>query len=87
MNFKLLTNMGTKEKLYSNITSLSEIVEKVVSLRNGKTSANLPLMPEELSILSTNLHKSEFTLVVSGEVNRGKYLHQCNNRQECFAYI
>ena len=29
-------------------------------------------MPEELSILSTNLHKSEFTLVVSGEVNRGK---------------
>lgn len=72
MNFKLLTNMGTKEKLYSNITSLSEIVEKVVSLRNGKTSDNLPLMPEELSILSTNLHKSEFTLVVSGEVNRGK---------------
>lgn len=45
--------MGTKEKLYSNITSLSEIVEKVVSLRNGKTSDNLPLMPEELSILST----------------------------------
>lgn len=64
--------MGTKEKLYSNIISLSEIVEKVVSLRNGKTSDNLPLMPEELSILSTNLYKSEFTLVVSGEVNRGK---------------
>ena len=55
--------MGTKEKLYSNITSLSEIVEKVVSLRNGKTSDNLPLMPEELSILSTNLPVGGINLV------------------------
>lgn len=64
--------MRTKEKLNSNLTLLSEIVDRVVSLRSDKTSDNLPLLPEELSILSTNLHKSDFTLVVSGEVNRGK---------------
>lgn len=64
--------MRTKEKLNSNLTLLSEIVDRVVSLRSEKTSDNLPLLPEELSILSTNLHKSDFTLVVSGEVNRGK---------------
>ena len=58
--------------LNSNLTLLSEIVDHVVSLRNNKTSDNLPLLPEELSILSTNLRKSDFTLVVSGEVNRGK---------------
>ncbi len=64
--------MRTKEKLNSNLTLLSEIVDRVVSLRSEKTSDNLPLLPEELSILSANLHKSDFTLVVSGEVNRGK---------------
>lgn len=64
--------MGTKDILNSNLTSLSEIVDRVVSLRNNKASDNLPLLPEELSILSTNLRKSDFTLVVSGEVNRGK---------------
>lgn len=64
--------MGTKDMLNSNLTLLSEIVDHVVSLRNNKTSDNLPLLPEELSILSTNLRKSDFTLVVSGEVNRGK---------------
>lgn len=64
--------MGTKDILNSNLTLLSEIVDHVVSLRNNKASDNLPLLPEELSILSTNLRKSDFTLVVSGEVNRGK---------------
>ena len=64
--------MGTKDILNSNLTLLSEIVDYVVSLRNNKASDNLPLLPEELSILSTNLRKSDFTLVVSGEVNRGK---------------
>lgn len=64
--------MGTKDILNSNLTLLSEIVDHVVSLRNNMASDNLPLLPEELSILSTNLRKSDFTLVVSGEVNRGK---------------
>jgi GTPase Era involved in 16S rRNA processing len=64
--------MEIKDKLNSNLALLSEIVDSVISLRNNKNSDNLPLLPEELSILSNNLHKSDFTLVVSGEVNRGK---------------
>lgn len=51
---------------------LGKIVCDMVVTRDKEVSQNLPLLPLELKPLSERLDKTEFTLVVSGEVNRGK---------------
>ena len=51
---------------------LGKIVCDMVATRDKEVSQNLPLLPLELKPLSERLDKTEFTLVVSGEVNRGK---------------
>jgi len=51
---------------------LRTIVTRIVDARKPETANNLPVLPAELEILANNLGKSDFTLVVSGEVNRGK---------------
>jgi GTP-binding protein EngB required for normal cell division len=52
--------------------SLSKIIGDMISTREKEVSQNLPLLPVDLKPLSERLGKTEFTLVVSGEVNRGK---------------
>lgn len=51
---------------------LGKIVCDMVATCDKEVSQNLPLLPLELKPLSERLDKTEFTLVVSGEVNRGK---------------
>lgn len=51
---------------------LGKIVCDMIATRDKEVSQNLPLLPLELKPLSERLGKTEFTLVVSGEVNRGK---------------
>lgn len=53
-------------------TALIEVATEIVNLRNKPTSDNLPLLPEELPVLIEKLVKNDFSLVISGEVNRGK---------------
>lgn len=51
---------------------LGKIVCEMVATRDKEVSQNLPLLPLELKPLSQRVDKTEFSLVVSGEVNRGK---------------
>lgn len=51
---------------------LSAIVRKFIELRDSKNADNLPVLPSSLSAIVDRISKEEFTLVVSGEVNRGK---------------
>lgn len=51
---------------------LTSVVKQIIELRGNKTSENLPLLPTGLSSLVDRINNDEFTLVVSGEVNRGK---------------
>ena len=66
--------MDTKlqETIYRDSNLLRQIVKKMVDVRKAESAGNLPSLPEELEPLSNCLGKSDFTLVVSGEVNRGK---------------
>ncbi len=52
--------------------SLGSIVSAIIKARNAETATNLPHIPAELEPLAARLGKTDFTLVVSGEVNRGK---------------
>ena len=60
------------EMIIHNSNQLRIITQKVIDIRKQPTATNLPDLPVELAPLSECLIKSEFTLVVSGEVNRGK---------------
>ena len=51
---------------------LSKVVHDMIATREKEASQNLPLLPLDLIPLSDRLGKTDFTLVVSGEVNRGK---------------
>lgn len=51
---------------------LTSVVKQIIELRGNKTSENLPLLPTGLNSLVDRINNDEFTLVVSGEVNRGK---------------
>lgn len=64
------------ENIKSTIEKINNLLrittKKIVEVRESKLANNLPELPVELIPLSDCLVKSEFTLVVSGEVNRGK---------------
>ena len=62
----------TNKSLKECSNALIEVATEIINLRNKPTSDNLPLLPEELPILIDKLVKNDFSLVVSGEVNRGK---------------
>lgn len=62
----------TNQELKKCSNALIEVATEIVNLRNKPASDNIPLLPEELLILIEKLKKNEFSLVISGEVNRGK---------------
>lgn len=61
---------NTKISTISNL--LKQVLVKMIDTQNKQVSTNLPQIPVGLAMLSQNLDKTDFTLVVSGEVNRGK---------------
>lgn len=65
-------NNSIKDTIKRNSDQLRDIVKKMVEARNNASANNLPVLPVELEPLAKCLGKSDFTLVVSGEVNRGK---------------
>ena len=64
--------MDSNMKISTIAQSLKQVLVKMIDTRSKQVSANLPQMPVGLNMLSQNLDKTDFTLVVSGEVNRGK---------------
>lgn len=62
----------TNKNLKECSSALIEVATEIINLRNKPTSDNLPLLPEELPVLVEKLVRNDFSLVVSGEVNRGK---------------
>lgn len=65
-----MMDSNTKISTISNL--LKQVLVKMIDTRNKQVSTNLPQIPVGLAMLSQNLDKTDFTLVVSGEVNRGK---------------
>jgi len=61
-----------KEQTNKCSSSLKEILSKIIESRNLPNSDNLPPLPQGMVLIKDNLGKTDFTLVVSGEVNRGK---------------
>ncbi len=62
--------MNTNEKLMQTNGMLIDVLQKMINTQ--KVGDNLPQLPVELPLLAENLKKPGFTIVVSGEVNRGK---------------
>ncbi|WP_288148781.1 dynamin family protein [Bacteroides acidifaciens] len=61
-----------KEIILNCSNNLNKVVHEMIATREKEVSQNLPLLPLDLIPLSERLGKIDFTLVVSGEVNRGK---------------
>lgn len=62
--------MNGNEKLKQTSGMLIDVLQKMIN--SQKVGGNLPQLPVELPLLFENLKKPGFTIVVSGEVNRGK---------------
>lgn len=65
-------NPNIQETIRRSSENLRNIVRRIVAARQNPSAENLPILPAELEPLADNLGKAGFTLVVSGEVNRGK---------------
>ena len=61
-----------KDRIRCCCDDLSKVVHDMITTRGKEFSQNLPSLPVDLEPLSNRLGKTDFTLVVSGEVNRGK---------------
>jgi len=61
-----------KDTILRCTNDLSKVVCNLIATREKEVSQNLPMLPLDLIPLSERLSKTDFTLVVSGEVNRGK---------------
>ncbi len=62
--------MNRNEELMQTSCKLIDVLQKMTN--SQKVGGNLPQLPVELPLLFENLKKPGFTIVVSGEVNRGK---------------
>jgi len=72
MKFNNIHMDNYKDIIHRCGNDLNKVVYDMIATREKEASQNLPLLPLELIPLSERLGKTDFTLVVSGEVNRGK---------------
>lgn len=64
--------MDYKQTLLETSMALKAQLTKMIETRRKQASENLPTLPPDLEALADRLGKTDFTIVVSGEVNRGK---------------